>query len=115
LAARLLPQLPELNSSRAGELRERLGRARELLTQHLPEWRWRTPDGGSALWIELPNTDARIFAQVALRHGVEVVPGAATDPSGAHDSHIRFPFAFPDDVLTELVHRLTRAWAEARR
>ncbi|MBP2325736.1 DNA-binding transcriptional MocR family regulator [Kibdelosporangium banguiense] len=115
LAARLLPQLPELNSARAGELRERLGRARELLTQNLPEWRWRTPDGGSALWIELPNTDARIFAQVALRHGVEVVSGATTDPSGAHDSHIRFPFAYPDDVLTELVHRLTRAWAETRR
>jgi DNA-binding transcriptional MocR family regulator len=115
LAARLLPQLTEVSGSRALELRERLGRARELLTRYLPEWRWRTPDGGSALWIELPNTDARVFAQVALRHGVEVVPGAATDPTGAHDSHIRLPFCFPDDVLTELVHRLARAWGESRR
>jgi DNA-binding transcriptional MocR family regulator len=115
LAARLLPQLTEMGSTRAAELRERLGRARELLTQHLADWRWRTPDGGSALWIELPNTDARIFAQVALRHGVEVVPGAATDPTGAHDSFIRFPFAFPDEILTELVHRLARAWGESRR
>nr|WP_042192075.1 PLP-dependent aminotransferase family protein [Kibdelosporangium sp. MJ126-NF4]CEL20468.1 Transcriptional regulator, GntR family domain / Aspartate aminotransferase [Kibdelosporangium sp. MJ126-NF4] len=115
LAARLLPQLPELAATRIAQLRERLGRARELLTQHLPEWRWRTPDGGSALWIELPNTDARIFAQTALRHGVEVVPGAATDPSGAHDNFIRFPFGFPDDILTELVNRLSKAWAEVRR
>ncbi|MET0132778.1 MAG: PLP-dependent aminotransferase family protein [Kibdelosporangium sp.] len=115
LAARLLPQLPELATARNTELRDRLGRARELLTQHLPEWRWRTPDGGSVLWIELPGTDARVFGQVALRHGVEVVSGAATDPSGAHDNHIRFPFAFPDEVMTELVHRLSRAWAETRR
>jgi DNA-binding transcriptional MocR family regulator len=115
LAARLLPQLTELGSARSGELRERLGRTRELLTQYLPEWRWRTPDGGSALWIELPGTDARVFAQVALRHGVEVVPGAATDPTGAHDNFIRFPFGFPDEVLTELVHRLARAWGESKR
>jgi DNA-binding transcriptional MocR family regulator len=115
LAARLLPQLPELASARTAELRDRLGRARELLTQFLPEWRWKTPDGGSVLWIELPGTDARVFSQVALRHGVEVVSGAATDPSGTHDNFIRFPFGFPDEVMTEIVHRLARAWAETRR
>jgi hypothetical protein len=53
-----------------------------------------------------------------LRHGVEVVPGAAMDPSGAHDAYdtyIRLPFSFPDAVLTELVRRLSRAWTELQR
>jgi DNA-binding transcriptional MocR family regulator len=115
LAARLLPRLPELTAARATSLRQRLDHLQALLGEHLPTWRWRLPDGGSALWIQLPGTDARIFAQVALRHGVEVVPGAAMDPSGAHDTFIRLPFTFPIEVLTELVHRLQRAWTELQR
>lgn len=89
-----------------------------LLTERLPGWRWRRPDGGSALWVQLPGADAAVFAQVALRHGVEVVPGAAMDPSGtngAHDTYLRVPFTFPEEVLTELVERLARAWAELQR
>jgi DNA-binding transcriptional MocR family regulator len=65
------------------------------------------------LWITLgPAVDATAFAQVALRHGVEVVAGAAADPDGNHDSHIRVPFTFPVPVLTEVVARLKRAWHE---
>jgi DNA-binding transcriptional MocR family regulator len=49
---------------------------------------------------------------VALRHGVEVVPGAATDPDGGHDNYIRVPFTFPPEVIDALVARLAAAWAE---
>lgn len=115
LAARLLPELPTLSTARAAALRARLDLVRSLLARHLPDWRWSTPDGGAALWIDLPGTDARVFAQVALRHGVEVVPGAAMDPDGTHDSYIRLPYAFPADLLTEAVRRLTAAWADLRR
>jgi DNA-binding transcriptional MocR family regulator len=115
LAARLLPGLAQLTAARATALRSRRDHLAEMLTARLPDWRWHTPDGGSALWIKLPDIDARVFAQVALRHGVEVVPGATMDPSGAYDSYIRLPFTFPDDVLTELVHRLCRAWTELQR
>jgi len=112
LAARLLPRLPELAAARADILSGRLDRLSLLLEAHLPDWRWRVPDGGSALWVELPDTDAQVFAQVALRHGVEVVPGSAMDPTGAHDTHIRLPFTFSGDTLAELVRRLSGAWAE---
>ncbi|KUJ65738.1 GntR family transcriptional regulator [Streptomyces albus subsp. albus] len=115
LAARLLPELPALNATRAEVLSDRLRLVRALLARHLPDWRCATPDGGAALWIDLPGTDARVFAQVALRHGVEVVPGATMDPEGRHDSYIRLPYAFPADLLTEAVHRLAAAWAELRR
>lgn len=112
LAARLLPRLPEIAAARGAVLRERLDHLMALLAERLPEWRFRPPAGGSALWIELPGRDARTFAQVALRHGVEVVPGAAMDPTGAHDGYLRLPYTFPADVLTEVAARLAAAWAE---
>lgn len=115
LAARILPRLDVIAAGREQVMRARLHQLCGLLAEELPEWRWRMPDGGSALWVELPGTDARVFAQIALRHGVEVVPGAAADPTGGHDNHLRLPFTFPQDTLTELVRRLQRAWLELRR
>ncbi|WP_166345323.1 hypothetical protein [Phytoactinopolyspora limicola] len=92
--------------------RQRLEHLAGLLAQALPEWRWRWPDGGSALWVALPGVDARVFAQVALRHGVEVVPGAAMDPTGEHDNYVRIPYTFSPNTLTDLVRRLESAWTE---
>ncbi|GAA2799107.1 aminotransferase-like domain-containing protein [Crossiella cryophila] len=115
LAARLLPRLPEIAKARAVILRQRLRHLGGLVRTRLPEWRWREPRAGSALWIALPGVDAAVFAQVALRHGVEVVPGAAMDPDGGHEEYIRLPFTFPEPVLDELVDRLERAWTELRR
>ncbi|WP_432039127.1 PLP-dependent aminotransferase family protein [Streptomyces cucumeris] len=113
LAARLLPRLDELKARRALTLRRRLDHLEGLLTARLPAWRWSRQPGGSALWARLPHdTDAQVYAQVALRHGVEVVPGAVTDPSGAHDSHIRIPLTLPEERLTALVDRLAAAWAD---
>ncbi|KAB2352762.1 PLP-dependent aminotransferase family protein [Actinomadura rudentiformis] len=112
LAARLLPRLPEIAAARGAVLRQRLDHLTALLGERLPAWRFQKPAGGAALWIELPGCDARGFAQVALRHGVEVVPGAAMDPTGAHDNYLRLPYTFPSDVLTEVAARLAAAWAE---
>lgn len=115
LAARLLPQLAELTAVRARTLHDRRCQIERLLETYLPTWTWQRPDGGSALWIRLPETEARVFAQVALRHGVEVVPGANMDPSGAHDSFIRLPYTFAADILDEVVRRLTAAWHDLQR
>ncbi|MEV7007924.1 PLP-dependent aminotransferase family protein [Streptosporangium sp. NPDC051022] len=115
LAARLLPQLDRILAARAVELGGQLDQMARLLRERLPSWRWRRPDGGGALWIELPGVDAMAFAQVAVRHGVDVVPGSTMDPEGRHDNHIRLPFTFPPETLDELVHRLARAWAEIER
>ncbi|HWM03311.1 MAG TPA: PLP-dependent aminotransferase family protein [Actinophytocola sp.] len=115
LAARLLPRLAELTAAREAAVADRLAHLETLLRDRLPSWDWRRPDGGSALWIRLPDTDAAVFAQVALRHGVEIVPGSAMDPGGRHDDHIRLPFTFPVEVLDTLVGRLERAWRELTR
>jgi DNA-binding transcriptional MocR family regulator len=110
LAARLLPRLDSLAAEREAALRERRAFLETALADEFPTWRWRTPDGGSSLWIALPGVDSLIFAQVALRHGVEVVTGAATDPTGAHDAYVRVGFNYPLETLAELVRRLRRAW-----
>lgn len=115
LATRLLPRLPELTATRSATARRRLGHMTGLLRERLPDWRWEEPTGGSALWIELPDADAQVFGQVARRHGVELVAGRSTDPTGAHDAYIRLPFTYPMDLLTEVVDRLDRAWSDFRR
>ncbi|MEU8226751.1 PLP-dependent aminotransferase family protein [Kribbella sp. NPDC048915] len=115
LTARLLPRLSELTAARARLATGRKKLMGELLSSRLPEWEWEPPVGGSALWIRLPSTDARVFAQVALRHGVEVVAGHAMDPSGEHDDYVRIPFAYSEQVLDDAVGRLARAWQELRR
>ncbi|MFC7550487.1 PLP-dependent aminotransferase family protein [Plantactinospora sp. GCM10030261] len=112
VAARLLPQLDRLVARQAALADERRQRLSAALTARLPEWRWRAPTGGTGLWVELPGVDARAFAQVALRHGVEVVPGSSADITGAHDRFVRVPYTFTTDVLDALVDRLVAAWAE---
>jgi DNA-binding transcriptional MocR family regulator len=115
IARRLLDDLPALAADRTAVARERLDHVTELLRAELPDWEWRAPAGGTALWIRLPGLDASVFAQVALRHGVEVTPGRETDPTGAWDDHLRLPFTFAPDMMTEAVRRLVAAYAQAAR
>ncbi|MCX5193372.1 PLP-dependent aminotransferase family protein [Streptomyces sp. NBC_00249] len=113
LAVRLLPGVDAVREARAGVLRERLARLESLLRRELPDWSWERPAGGGALWVRLPGgADAAVFARVALRRGVELVPGAATDPSGAHDAYVRLPFTLPPARLDTLTSRLATAWSE---
>ncbi|MEU8438186.1 PLP-dependent aminotransferase family protein [Streptomyces sp. NPDC029216] len=112
LAERLLPGVEELRAARAAALRERLALLESLLRAELPGWTWERPAGGGALWVRLPGgADAAVFSRVALRHGVELVPGSATDPSGAYDAHVRLPFTLPPARLAALTGRLAEAWA----
>lgn len=115
LAARLFPRLPEIVAKGALARAERCDRAERLLAEYLPGWTWRTPDGGSSLWVALPDADADVFAQIALRHGVEVIPGSTMDPTGAHDNYLRLPFMQEPEVFEELIRRLADAWGDLLR
>ncbi|RZS40969.1 DNA-binding transcriptional MocR family regulator [Herbihabitans rhizosphaerae] len=114
VALRLLPRLPAITEEHTTALHARHDQLAGLLADRLPSWRWRPPDGGTSLWVELPGVDAAAFAQLARRHGVEIVPGAAMDPDGTHDSYIRLPFTYPPPILDELVDRLATAWKALR-
>lgn len=112
LAAKLLPELPVITTRRRALLAKRRQYLESLLTEHLPRWRWRRPNGGSVLWVSMPATNSRTFARAAVKHGLEMYPGAAMDPSGDHDSYLSIPFNQPEPVITETVRRLQRTWVE---
>ncbi|HLM65532.1 MAG TPA: PLP-dependent aminotransferase family protein [Acidimicrobiales bacterium] len=114
VAARLVPYLPKLRDDHRVMLRHNLAVASELLAAALPEWEWRVPQGGPSLWIRLPGGNAAAFAQMALRYGVEVIPGDVMSPTGDHGDHIRFPYTGEPPVLEEIVRRLAQAWRAYR-
>ena len=60
--------------------------------------------------MKLPHGDATGFAQIALRHGVAVVPGPLASPDGGGVDRLRLPFVHDAETMTEGVQRLARAW-----
>ncbi|HLY82416.1 MAG TPA: PLP-dependent aminotransferase family protein, partial [Acidimicrobiales bacterium] len=110
IAAQLIGRLPELEGANSSLLQERLAGCSGLLAERLPDWRWERPVGGPSLWVRLPVGDAGQFAQVALRHGVEIIPGAAFATDGSFADHFRLPFTFEPAVMSEAIDRLARAW-----
>ncbi|MFF9352538.1 PLP-dependent aminotransferase family protein [Streptomyces sp. NPDC014734] len=99
LAVKLLRHLPEARARRRSRLRERLAETERLLRARPTGWRWERPAGGSALWVEMPGTDAEATAQMARRAGVLIVPGPAFSAVDGFRHHIRLPFADHDGRL----------------
>jgi DNA-binding transcriptional MocR family regulator len=66
------------------------------------------------LWVGLPDGDARAFAQVALRHGVVVVPGPNMSADEQHARFIRLTFLWDVETLTTGAARLAAAWRHYR-
>jgi DNA-binding transcriptional MocR family regulator len=97
-----------------GEHRRRLAEQRDRLAaalgEHLPEWRYRLPAGGLAMWCELPDALGTAVAHEADRLGVIVAPGPAFAVEGGLDRFVRIPWTRPGDVLEEAVRRLATAW-----
>lgn len=113
-AAELVGQLGALRSRRAAELHQRHDRLRAELRTQLPEWQLSPAAGGQTLWVRLPHGDGNSFAQLALRHGVAVLPGACLDITGNSQQHLRIPFLAAPETLADAVRRLRAAWREYR-
>ncbi|WP_148615668.1 PLP-dependent aminotransferase family protein [Nocardioides rubriscoriae] len=98
--------------------RERLREQRDALlaalAEHLPEWRFRRPAGGLAVWCELPVARATALADEAERRGVVVAPGPAFAAEGGLDRFVRVPWSHPPEELVEACRRLEAAWAVVR-
>jgi DNA-binding transcriptional MocR family regulator len=118
-AVELLAQIETIRRARRREVRAKYARMARLLKSRLPSWTWTPPAGGLSLWVRLPHGDATGFAQVALRHGVAVVPGPLASPDSGGADRLRLPFVHDAEMMTEGIDRLARAWRayspEARR
>jgi DNA-binding transcriptional MocR family regulator len=112
VAGRVLDDLPAIASGRQALLRARRDAAQEELARSLPSWSWTEPEGGLSLWIRLPTGDADAFAQVALRHGVDVTPGSAHAVGAGCAGHLRLSYGPAPDVIRAGIARLATAWRE---
>lgn len=111
IAARLLRaiDIDWLRAHRAA-ICDRRDRLAALIETRLPSWRYRRPDAGLSLWVELPVVDAGAFVHVAARHGVRVAAGRDACIDDKHNQHIRLSYAEQPDTLELAVERLSVAW-----
>jgi cysteine-S-conjugate beta-lyase len=81
----------------------------DLLGRHLPQLRYRPPDGTYLAWLDCTAMDlpGSPGALVADRARITVVDGPAFGAGG--DGAFRFNFATPQPILTEMVERLAVA------
>ncbi|MFI1294493.1 PLP-dependent aminotransferase family protein [Streptomyces sp. NPDC020792] len=110
LAARLLPVTGDMATARRGQLTARLDLMGDLLRSRLPTWSWTRPSGGPFLWVRLPYGDGESFAQLALTHRVQVLPGARTSPHRGFVDRLRVSFVAEPAELRIAVDRLAEAW-----
>ena len=112
VGARLIHAMPLAQRLRREQLRPRRALLAQLLRKHLPQWQFSIPEGGFFLWVRLPDGDARELAQVALRHGVLILPGSMLSAAGLYTRFLRLPFLADPEVLGDGVARLAGAWRE---
>ncbi len=97
--------------------RERLRLQRDALAaalaDRLPDWRFRLPEGGLTLWIELPGhprAGALDLVAEAEDRDVAISAGPAFALDGGFDSFVRVPYTRPEDDLRTAVDRIAEAW-----
>jgi DNA-binding transcriptional MocR family regulator len=110
VAARIVPHLDAMRIDHRDMLNRNLALVTDLLADLVPSWRWRRPKGGPSLWVELPSGSASAYTQVALRFGVEVIPGDQMSPTGDDRRMLRLPYTAEPPVLEETMRRLAQAW-----
>jgi len=112
--ARLLADPAEMMAANRARLREQRDALVGAVRDRLPEWRFRSPAGGLALWCELPGPYGTALAAEAERLGVIVAPGPVFAAEGGLDRFVRIPWTRSPDELGEAVRRLADAWAVVR-
>ena len=112
IAVRLVQDIASARRLRSLQLKPRRDLLAGLLRRHLPEWEFQVPSGGLFFWVKLPRGDARELAQVALRHGVIILPGPHASAAGKYEGFLRIPFLAEPENLRTGVKRLGLAWKD---
>jgi DNA-binding transcriptional MocR family regulator len=107
--AELLAGPRDALAARRRELAARRDALADAVRTECPDWSFRTPAGGLALWCRLPAPVSTRIAAVAQNFGVRVVPGSFFAPHGGLERWLRLPYVEPVDALREAVRRLALA------
>jgi len=97
-------------ADRREHLRQRRDALAQALHEHLPGWRFRLPEGGLTLWVQMPHGSATDLASDMERHGVFVAPGPVFSVEGGADGWLRIPYAKPTEELVEAVRQIAKVW-----
>ncbi|SDP16621.1 DNA-binding transcriptional regulator, MocR family, contains an aminotransferase domain [Pedococcus dokdonensis] len=85
------------------------------LRDRLPQWRFRVPEGGLCLWVELPDALSTPLCAAADQRGVVLAPGSQFAVEGGMERYLRLPFTgHPPEVVEDAVERLALAWGDAQ-
>ncbi|GAA3551425.1 MocR-like transcription factor YczR [Nocardioides daeguensis] len=106
----LTGDLESLLRGQRARLREQRDAMAGAIAAHLPDWEFRPPTGGMALWCHLPVAGATALSTEAERHGVLLAPGPSFAPEGGLDRYVRLPYALAAPQLVEAVRRIADAW-----
>jgi 2-aminoadipate transaminase len=92
-------------------LAERAERLCAALERELPDARFRPPEGGYFLWVELPEgTDGDALFEAAAQRGVQFVKGSDfVLEGGDHELRLAYSGVTPDQI-DEGVRRLAEAF-----
>jgi DNA-binding transcriptional MocR family regulator len=112
--SRLLAEPEHVLQANRARLREQRDALAAAVRDRLPDWRFRLPTGGLALWCQLPGPVASAVTREAEQHGVIVAPGPVFAAEGGLDRFVRIPWTRPADELDAAVDVLARAWSTVR-
>ncbi|PPJ41002.1 MULTISPECIES: PLP-dependent aminotransferase family protein [unclassified Pseudoxanthomonas] len=97
-------------AARRDQLRQRRDAVVQALREHVPDWRFRLPEGGLTLWVRMPHGSATALAADVERKGVYLAPGPVFSVEGGSDQWLRIPYAKPEDTLVQAVRVMADAW-----
>lgn len=92
--------------ARRTEVRTRRDALVAALARELPSWRWREPQGGLSVWVELDQRSSSAMAEQAGAHGLRLAAGPRFGVEGALERYLRLPFVVPADRVDDAVARL---------
>jgi len=112
LSVRLLEEVDAVHEERATLLRPRRDTLVDAVRERLPSWSFPVPSGGLSLWAHLPSGNAAEFAELAIEHGVAILPGPSLSVDDGNRRALRMAYVEPEDRLVEAVERLAVAWGQ---
>ncbi|MEW6438339.1 MAG: PLP-dependent aminotransferase family protein [Pseudomonadota bacterium] len=108
--ARLLVSAETHLPARRQELRRRRDALISAGEAILPDWRFPSPAGGLACWIELPQPLATRLAATAETIGIRIAAGPSFGIDGAFERNIRMPFTPDVADLRAALERIAPLW-----